>query len=88
MASLVASLSVPVPLVTGITVVPSNFIRKTLRACRSISSSPINTQHSSPNNAATVAQATPCCPAPVSATMRVFPMRRASKACPKALLIL
>ena len=35
-----------------------------------------------------VGRATPCCPAPVSATMRRLPMRTASKACPMALLIL
>lgn len=32
--------------------------------------------------------ATPCCPAPVSAMMRFFPMRLHSSACPKLLLIL
>ena len=36
----------------------------------------------------TVAVATPCCPAPVSAMIRFFPMRRASKICPMVLLIL
>ena len=40
------------------------------------------------NMAATVAVATPCCPAPVSAMTRVFPMRLAMRACPRALLIL
>ena len=35
-----------------------------------------------------VAVATPCCPAPVSAMMRCLPIRRASSACPSALLIL
>ena len=39
-------------------------------------------------NAAAVAEATPCCPAPVSATMRFFPIRLTSSACPNALLIL
>ncbi len=38
--------------------------------------------------AQTVAVATPCCPAPVSAMMRRLPMRRASSACPTVLLIL
>ena len=32
--------------------------------------------------------ATPCCPAPVSAMMRLLPMRLASSAWPSALLIL
>lgn len=32
--------------------------------------------------------ATPCCPAPVSAIMRFFPIRKQSKACPSELLIL
>ena len=36
----------------------------------------------------TAAVATPCWPAPVSAIMRVFPIRLASSACPTALLIL
>ena len=42
----------------------------------------------SPNRAATVAVATPCCPAPVSAMIRVLPMRRASRIWPMQLLIL
>ena len=33
------------------------------------------TTHSNPNSAHTVAVATPCCPAPVSATTRCLPMR-------------
>ena len=37
---------------------------------------------------ATVAVATPCEPAPVSAMMRVLPMRRASRIWPRVLLIL
>src|SRR5439155_14446731 len=41
-----------------------------------MSSSPMYTTHSRPNFAHTVAVATPCCPAPVSAMMRRFPMRR------------
>src|SRR6478672_12700609 len=40
------------------------------------------------NLAHTVATATPCWPAPVSAMMRVLPMRRASRTCPAVLLIL
>ena len=35
-----------------------------------------------------VAAATPCCPAPVSAMIRVLPMRRASRIWPMQLLIL
>ena len=35
-----------------------------------------------------VATATPCCPAPVSAMMRVLPIRRAIRICPMVLLIL
>ena len=46
------------------------------------------TTHSSPNRAHTVAVATPCCPAPVSAMMRRLPIRSASSACPIVLLIL
>ncbi len=46
------------------------------------------TTHSSPNRAQTVAVATPCWPAPVSAMMRRFPIRSASSACPIVLLIL
>src|SRR5437773_2665843 len=44
--------------------------------------------HLKPNIAATVAVATPCWPAPVSAMMRVLPIRRASRICPMQLLIL
>ena len=46
------------------------------------------TTHFSPNLAQTVAVATPCCPAPVSAMIRVLPMRRARMIWPKTLLIL
>ena len=63
-------------------------MRKTLSACRRMSSSPMYTTHSSPKRAHTVAVATPCWPAPVSAMMRRFPMRRASSAWPTVLLIL
>ena len=83
-----ASFRVLLPLVTGFTVAPSKFIRKTLLSCLRISSSPIYTMHSSPSIAQTVAVATPCCPAPVSAMILVLPMRFANKPCPKALLIL
>ena len=41
-----------------------------------------------PASSAAVAVATPCCPAPVSAIRRVFPIFFASSACPRALLIL
>ena len=44
--------------------------------------------HSMPSSAAAVAVATPCWPAPVSATSRVLPMRLASSAWPSTLLIL
>ena len=44
--------------------------------------------HSTPSSAHAVAVATPCWPAPVSAMMRVLPMRLASRHCPSALLIL
>ena len=46
------------------------------------------TTHSSPKRAAMVAVATPCCPAPVSAITRGFPMRRASSAWPSVLFTL
>ena len=87
-ASLVASLSVRVPLTTGTTVAPSSFMRYTLSDWRRMSSSPMYTTHSRPKRAHTVAVATPCCPAPVSAMMRRLPMRRASSAWPTVLLIL
>jgi hypothetical protein len=44
--------------------------------------------HFSPNLAQTVAVATPCWPAPVSAMIRVLPMRRARMIWPSTLLIL
>src|SRR6478735_6842218 len=88
MASLVASLSVRVPLVTGITSAPMRRMRKTLSDCRRMSSSPMYTTHWRPKRAHTVAVATPCCPAPVSAMIRDLPMRRASSTCPTVLLIL
>ena len=46
------------------------------------------TTHSSPKRAQTVAVATPCWPAPVSAMIRRFPIRSASSAWPIVLLIL
>ena len=45
-------------------------------------------KHSRSNSAHAVAVATPCCPAPVSAMMRRFPIRRASRTWPIVLLIL
>ncbi len=63
-------------------------MRSTLGACRRTSSSPMKTVQSMPNRAAAVAVATPCCPAPVSAIIRRLPMRRASSAWPRVLLIL
>ena len=63
-------------------------MRNTLSAWRSMSTSPMYTMHSRPSRAAAVAAATPCWPAPVSATSRVLPMRLASRAWPSTLLIL
>jgi hypothetical protein len=60
---------------TGTTVAPSSCMRKTLRAWRTVSTSPMKTVHSRPSRAAAVAVATPCCPAPVSAITRLLPMR-------------
>ena len=55
-------------------------MRNTLSSWRLVSTSPMKTVHSSPNNAAAVAVATPCCPAPVSAIMRPLPIRLVSNA--------
>ena len=63
-------------------------MRNTLGFCRSTSVSPMKTTHGRPKRAQMVAVATPCCPAPVSAMMRVLPMRRASSTWPMQLLIL
>ena len=49
---------------------------------------PMYTSHGIPKSAATVAVATPCIPAPVSAMSRRLPMRRASSACPMVLFTL
>ena len=87
-ASFIASFSVPRPLVTGTTSAPSSFMRKTFGFCRSTSVAPMKTTHFSPKRAQTVAVATPCWPAPVSAMIRVLPMRRASRIWPSTLLIL
>ena len=53
-----------------------------------MSTAPMYTVHGSPTRAQAAALATPCCPAPVSAITRRAPSRRASSACPSALLIL
>ncbi len=87
-ASLIASLSVRLPDSTGTTRAPSRRIRKTLSACRSISSAPMYTSHARPRSAAAVAVATPCWPAPVSAITRRLPIRSARSAWPRTLLIL
>ena len=50
-------------------------MRKTLSFWRSMSTSPMYTVHSKPMRAAAVAVATPCWPAPVSATRRFLPIR-------------
>ena len=59
-ASLTASLSVELPLVTGCTVAPSSFMRNALSDWRRTSSAPMNTSHCRPSSAVTVAVATPC----------------------------
>ena len=87
-ASLMASFSVQEPELTGRTSAPSKRMRRTFGAWRAMSSVPMYTTHSSPSSAHTVALATPCWPAPVSATTRVLPMRFTSSAWPRALLIL
>src|SRR5690625_1098198 len=88
MASLSASLSVLEPASTLWTVAPKRFMRYTLTAWRCTSSAPMYTSHCMPSRAATVAVATPCWPAPVSAMTRFLPMACASSAWPTVLLIL
>ena len=88
MASFTASFRVRLPEVTVRTSAPRSSIRKTLSSWRFVSTSPMNTVHSRPNSAAAVADATPCCPAPVSAIIRALPMRLVSSACPTTLLSL
>ena len=83
-----ASFSVRDPVVTETTSAPSSFMRSTLTACRTVSSSPMYTTHGRPNSAHAVAVATPCWPAPVSAMMRRLPRRLASSTWPIVLLIL
>src|SRR5438132_4191486 len=76
MASVVASFNVLEPLLTSITSAPSSFMRRTFIDWRCMSSVPMYTVHSRPKRAHTVAVATPCWPAPVSAMIRRLPMRR------------
>jgi hypothetical protein len=87
-AALIASLSVAVPVETERISAPSSRMRTTLRCWRRVSSSPMNTTHSCPSSAATVAVATPCWPAPVSAITLGLPMRLVSNCWPRALLSL
>ena len=87
-ASSIAARSVRSPLVTGTTSAPSSRMRPTFGACRSMSTAPMYTVHGRPKRAQAAALATPCWPAPVSATMRFAPRRFASSAWPIALLIL
>ncbi len=87
-ASLIASLSVRVPESTPRTSAPRRRIRATFGDWRAMSSVPMYTTQSRPRSAHTVAVATPCWPAPVSATTRVFPIRFTRRAWPRALLIL
>ena len=83
-----AARSVRSPLVTGTTVAPIRRMRPTLGDWRAMSTSPMYTTQGRPTRAQAAAVATPCWPAPVSAMMRVAPMRLASSAWPSALLIL
>ena len=76
------------PRFDGVTFAPRSFILLTFGDCRATSTLPIKISHSSPRRAAHVAVATPCCPAPVSAIILLFPMYLASRACPRALFSL
>ena len=67
---------------------PNIFILATFGACLLTSVAPIYTMHFKPIKAQTVAVATPCCPAPVSAIIRDFFNLFASIICPIVLLIL
>ncbi len=87
-ASFIASFSVREPLSTTSTRAPSSFMRKTLSDWRRTSSAPMKMVHSMPSIAHTVAVATPCWPAPVSANTLRLPIRFASNPCAIALLIL
>ena len=63
-------------------------MRNTFSSWRLVSTSPMKTVQSSPNSAAAVAVATPCWPAPVSAIIRLLPIRLVSSAWPTTLFIL
>ena len=63
-------------------------MRCTFGRCLRVSSTPMYTTHSIPSRAHTVAVATPCWPAPVSAMIRRLPILLASSAWPRALLSL
>ena len=63
-------------------------MRPTFGAWRSMSIEPMYTVQGMPSRAQAAAVATPCWPAPVSATMRRAPSRLASRPWPIALLIL
>src|SRR5512136_2243788 len=63
-------------------------MRKTLSACRCVSTSPMYTSTGIPSAAPTIAVATPCWPAPVSAISRFLPICCASSACPRVLFSL
>src|ERR1700730_11646936 len=76
MASLIASFKVRDPDSTPRTSAPSNRMRNTFNSCRRISSVPMYTTHSNPSSAHTVAVATPCCPAPVSAITRRLRLKK------------
>ena len=84
----VATATVCAPDVTALTLAPSSFMRNTLGFWRSTSTAPMKISHGILNLAHTVATATPCWPAPVSAMTRVLPMRLASRIWPMQLLIL
>ena len=87
-ASFIASFRVLLPVLTAITSAPRSRILATFRDCLTVSTSPMYTTHSSPSNAAAVALATPCWPAPVSAIILRLPILFASNACPRTLFIL
>ena len=87
-ASFIASFRVREPDITGRTSAPSAFMRITFGCWRSMSTAPMCTTHSSPNFAHSVAVATPCMPAPVSAITRGLPMRFASMIWPSTLFTL
>ena len=79
-ASLTASLSVRLPEVTGSDLGAEQPHPEDVESWRSVSISPMYTTHSRPNSAAAVAVATPCWPAPVSATRRGLPISHREQA--------